>query len=61
MFTRNNYTGDLNGQIIKRHLEDLLNNNKGRLIDLYDQNELQILNGFFQHKTIPLVHLDSKN
>lgn len=52
--------GDMNartGKRIKHHIvgsngEDTLNNNGQRLIDICEQHELRITNGYFKHKAI---------
>lgn len=42
----------LDSKVIGRHGEDVVNDNGSRWIELCDQQELKILNGFFQHRDI---------
>lgn len=41
-----------NDKVIEQYGEEAANDNSARLITLYDQNDLQILNGFFQYRWI---------
>ena len=42
----------INNLVVGPYGEEAINDNGDRLIDIYEQNSLKILNGYFQHKRI---------